>query len=200
MTLADRLRAALAHGVAGAPEPLTGDLTALELEHAPPATAAAVLVAVTDRAVPGVILTQRTDSLRNHAGQVAFPGGRIDPGDDGPTGAALREAWEEIGLAPEAVELIGAVDRYRTGTGFEVTPVLGVVPPDYPYALNRAEVADVFEVPLAHLLDPVNHIADSGEWRGRIRHFHRIDWQGRNIWGATAAMLINLSRRMAWPQ
>lgn len=199
MTLADRLRAALAAGVAGAPEPLTGDLTALELESAPPSSAAAVLVAVTDRAEPGVILTQRTDTLRRHPGQIAFPGGRIDPGDDGPVGAALREAWEEIGLPVHAVEVLGPVDRYRTGTGFDVTPVLGVVPPDLTFVPQEAEVADVFEVPLAYLLDPANHVPASAMWNGRERHFHQIDWHGRRIWGATAAMVVNLSRRLAWP-
>ena len=199
MTLADRLRAALAAGVAGAPEPLTGDLTALELESAPPSAAAAVLVAVTDRPQPGVILTQRTETLRKHPGQVAFPGGRIDPGDDGPVGAALREAWEEIGLAPAAVEVIGPIDRYRTGTGFDVTPVLGVVAPDLAYLPQETEVAAVFEVPLAYLLDPANHVPASAMWNGRERHFHQIDWQGRRIWGATAAIVVNLSRRLAWP-
>lgn len=200
MILADRLRAALEAGTPGTPELLTGDMTALELEAAPPLSAAAVLVAVTDRPEPGVILTQRTDTLRKHPGQVAFPGGRIDPGDDGPIGAALREAWEEIGLPVEAVQVIGAIDRYHTGTGFDVTPVLGVVPPDFHYVRQEAEVADVFEVPLAYLLDPANHVADQAEWRGRVRHFHKIEWQGRNIWGATAAMIINLSRRLAWPR
>jgi 8-oxo-dGTP pyrophosphatase MutT (NUDIX family) len=199
VSLADRLRAALAAGVAGAPEPLTGDLTALELESAPPFAAAAVLVAVTDRAEPGVILTQRTETLRKHPGQVAFPGGRIDPGDGGAVGAALREAWEEIGLSPEAVEVIGAIDRYHTGTGFDVTPVLGVVAPDLRYVRQEAEVADVFEVPLAFLLDPANHKPGEAMWKGRVRHYHQIDWQGRHIWGATAAMVVNLSRRLTWP-
>jgi 8-oxo-dGTP pyrophosphatase MutT (NUDIX family) len=199
MSLAERLRAALTSGGDTMPELLTGDLTALELENAPPAAAAAVLVAVTDRPEPGVILTQRTDTLRKHPGQVAFPGGRIDPTDSGPVAAALREAWEEIGLPASAVELIGPVDRYHTGTGFDVTPVLGVVPPDLAYVPAVAEVADVFEVPLAHLLNPANHLPGSAEWQGRIRHYHQIEWQGRRIWGATAAMIVNLSRRLTWP-
>jgi 8-oxo-dGTP pyrophosphatase MutT (NUDIX family) len=199
MSLAERLRAAIDRRPQCELELLTGDLTALELEGAPPAAAAAVLVAVTDRAEPGVILTQRTEHLRKHPGQVAFPGGRIDPSDDGPVAAALREAWEEIGLPAAQVEVVGAVDRYHTGTGFDVTPVLAVVPPDLAYSPAAAEVADVFEVPLAHLLDPINHVPGSAEWRGRTRHFHQIDWQGRRIWGATAAMIVNLSRRLAWP-
>jgi 8-oxo-dGTP pyrophosphatase MutT (NUDIX family) len=199
MTLAERLRAALDRHPNCHLELLTGDLTALELENAPPAAAAAVLVAVTDRPDPGVILTQRTETLRKHPGQVAFPGGRIDPEDADPTAAALREAWEEIGLPPARVEVVGPVDRYHTGTGFDVTPILGVIPPDFAYVPAAAEVADVFEVPLAHLLDPANHVPGSAEWKGRTRHFHQIDWQGRRIWGATAAMIVNLSRRLTWP-
>ena len=158
-----------------------------------------MLVAVTDRAEPGVILTRRTETLRKHAGQIAFPGGRIDSTDADAVAAALREAWEEIGLDPEKVDVIGAVDRYRTITGFDVTPVLAVVPEGLAFTPAEAEVADVFEVPLAHLLNPANHVAASGEWRGRIRHYHEINWQGRRIWGATAAMIVNLSRRLAWP-
>ncbi|WP_326524499.1 CoA pyrophosphatase [Sphingomonas sp.] len=198
MTLAARLRAALDAGALAAPELLTGDLTGLELDGAPPATEAAVLVAVTDRAEPGVILTQRTEHLRAHAGQVAFPGGRIDPEDANAVAAALREAQEEIALPPAAVTVIGMIDPYRTGTGYRVTPVLGVVRPDVRLIPSEAEVADVFEAPLAHLLDPANHVRASGIWKGRERHFYKIDWQGRNIWGATAAMLVNLSRQLKW--
>ena len=199
MTLTERLRAALAESADAAPELLVGDMTALELEAAPRAAAGVVLVAVTGRAEPGVILTQRTTTLRRHAGQVAFPGGRIDPEDDGPVAAALREAWEEIALPPAAVSVIGPIDRYRTGTGFDVTPVLGVVAPDLTYVPAAAEVADVFEVPLAFVLDPANHRPASAMWEGRERHYHQIEWNGRRIWGATAAMIVNLSRRIAWP-
>ena len=199
MSLVERLSAALAATADREPELLLGDMTGLELEAAPPSAAAAVLVAVTDRADPGIILTQRTDTLRRHPGQVAFPGGRIDPEDSGPVAAALREAWEEIALPPDAVSVIGAIDRYRTGTGFDVTPVLGVIAPDIPYVPAAAEVADVFEVPLAFLLDPANHRPASAVWEGRERHYHQIDWNGRRIWGATAAMIVNLSRRLAWP-
>ena len=198
MTLAERLTAALAAGSRAAPELLTGDMSALELEGAPPATEAAVLIAVTDRAEPGVILTQRTETLRKHAGQVAFPGGRIDPEDADAIAAALREADEEIGLAPSAVTVIAALDAYRTGTGYRVTPVIGVVAPDLPLMPAEAEVANVFEAPLSHLLDPANHGRASGMWQGRERHFYEINWQGRRIWGATAAMIVNLSRQLAW--
>ena len=198
MTLIERLTAALTAADASTPELLAGDLSALELEGAPPATAAAVLVAVTDRPEPGVILTQRTEHLRRHAGQVAFPGGRIDPEDADAVAAALREAEEEIALDPTLVSVIGAIDRYRTGTGFDVTPVLGVIPPDLPLVGAEAEVADVFEVPLAFILDPANHQARSAPWQGRTRHYHQIEWGNRRIWGATAAMIVNLSRRLAW--
>ena len=198
MTLAVRLRRALDAGNRAHPELLTGDLAALELEGAGPETEAAVLIAVTDRASPGVLLTRRADTLSNHAGQVAFPGGRIDPGDDGPVSAALREAQEEIGLPRDAVTVIGPVDRYRTVTRFAVTPVLGVVAPDLPLVPAEAEVAEVFEAPLDFILDPANQRRTSHRWQGRDRHYYQIDWQGRRIWGATAAMLVNLSRRLAW--
>ncbi|KQN26407.1 NUDIX hydrolase [Sphingomonas sp. Leaf33] len=198
MTLADRLAAALAAGRRAAPDLLTGDLSALELEGAPPATEAAVLVAITDRAEPGVILTRRTETLRAHAGQVAFPGGRIDPEDADAVAAALREAREEIGLPSDAVTIVGAVSPYRTGTGYRVTPVIGVVPPDLPLTPAEAEVAAVFEAPLAYVLDPANHARETAVWKGSERHYTRIDWQGETIWGATAAMIVNLSRQLAW--
>lgn len=197
MTLAERLRRGLMATGADAPALLRGDLRegVIETEAA---IAAAVLVAVTDRRDPGVILTRRTDSLRSHAGQIAFPGGRVDPDDDGPVAAALREAREEIGLSPDRVELIGQADRYRTVTGFEVQPVVGVIPPDLAFAPEPGEVAAVFEAPLAYVLDPANHEEVSMDWEGRVRHYHEINWNGHRIWGATAAMLVNLSRRLRW--
>ena len=158
---------------------------------------AAVLVAVTDRAEPGVILTVRREHLRPHAGQVSFPGGRVDEGEDC-FAAALREAEEELGLPPSRVELWGSADRYRTVTGFAVTPVVGLIPPDLPLAPHEAEVADWFEAPLSFLLDPANQQRMSADFQGRTRHYYQIDWQGRRIWGATAAMLVNLSRRLEW--
>ena len=191
MTLADRLRASLA-----LPSPaglLPGDL--LEGSADEPRQAA-VLIAITRRPEPGVILTVRREHLRTHAGQVAFPGGRIDPEDPHPIAAALREAEEEIGLPPSEVEIWGAADVYRTITGYAVTPVLGSVPPGLPLAPHEHEVADWFEAPLAFLLDPANQRAVEVEYQGQMRSYYQIDWGERRIWGATAAMLVNLTRRM----
>ena len=195
MKLADRLRLALAEGHSRAIELLPGD--ALELEE-PGAgiTPAAVLVAVVDRPSPTVILTLRPDTMRKHPGQISFPGGRIDAGDHGPVAAALREAQEEIGLAPASVEVIGIADRYRTITGFEVTPVVAVIPPDLPMAPHPGEVADLFEAPLLFLLDPANQRVREARWLGQLRHYYEIVWEERRIWGATAAMIVNLSRRL----
>jgi 8-oxo-dGTP pyrophosphatase MutT (NUDIX family) len=187
----------LERGRDAAPVLLTGDHRELEVRDDADMTPAAVLVAVTDRARPGVILTQRTDTLRNHAGQIAFPGGRIDPGESA-VQAALREAEEEVALPRALVDVIGEVDRYRTVTGFAVTPVLAVVPPDVPLVANEAEVASVFEVPLDFLLDPANQVEASAQWQGRTRQYYEIRWDDRRIWGATAAMIVNLSRQLAW--
>ena len=193
MTLADRLRASIAlpsrRGL------LPGDL--LEGSSDEPRQAA-VLVAITRRPEPGVLLTVRREHLRTHAGQVAFPGGRIDPGDASVEAAALREAEEEIGLPPSCVDIWGIADTYRTVTGYSVTPVLGSVPPDLPLAPHEHEVADWFEAPLAFLLDPANQRAVEVEYQGRMRTYYQIDWQDRRIWGATAAMLVNLTRRLSW--
>lgn len=192
MSLADRLRSALSAPAAVAP--LEGDLPELRAEAD---IRAAVLVAVTDRADPGVILTVRREHLRTHAGQVAFPGGRIDPGEEAEQGA-LREAHEELGLEPSAVEIVGSLEDYRTVTGYVVSPVIGVIAPDLPLAPHEHEVADWFEAPLAHLLDPANQQPQSALFQGQTRHYYEIDWNGRRIWGATAAMIVNLSRRLQW--
>jgi len=197
MTLVDRLSRALQAGNAADVATLAGDQHDGDVVSAIP-TQAAVLVAVTDRASPGVILTRRTETLSKHPGQVAFPGGRIDPGDSGPVAAALREAEEEIALPIASVQVVGTADRYRTITGFEVTPVIGVVPPDLVLKPSEAEVAAVFEVPLDFVLDTANHLEATVEWQGRNRHYYEIVWGDHRIWGATAAMIVNLSRRLQW--
>jgi len=194
--LADRLREALELGRRRSPILLEGDLRDPFVAQEQAVTPAAVLVAIVDRQEPAVILTVRTDLMRKHAGQIAFPGGRIDPDDDGPVAAALREAQEEIELPPDRVEVIGTTDRYRTITGYEVTPVLGVVPPDLPLRPHQHEVAAIFEAPLHHILRPEHQLVRTVEWRGRERSYYEIEWQGRRIWGATAAMIVNLSRRL----
>ncbi|ESZ88592.1 MAG: NUDIX hydrolase [Blastomonas sp. CACIA14H2] len=157
---------------------------------------AAVLIAITDRPQPGVILTQRPDYLRSHPGQVAFPGGKIDPEDEDAIAAALREADEELGLAPGNVRVIGTGDVYRSGSGFAITPVLGVIPPDLSYSPNPGEVADWFEVPLDFVLDPANHARQSTFWKGAQRNYIEIMWGQRRIWGVTAGIIANLSRRL----
>jgi len=192
MTLIERLRQSLT-----GPPPLDllpGDVPEDTAEGLRPA---AVLVAITRRTEPGVLLTVRREHLRTHAGQIAFPGGRIDPEDADAAAAALREAEEEIGLDRGEVTLWGQADPYRTVTGFEVTPILGEIAADLPLAPHEAEVADWFEAPLAFLLDPANQTRMEAEFRGARRSFYEIPWEGRRIWGATAAMLVNLSRRMA---
>lgn len=158
---------------------------------------AAVLIAVTDRPDPGVILIHRPEDMRAHPGQVAFPGGKLDPGEDA-IAAALREAHEELAISASDVRIIGATDRFVTGTGYDVTPVLALVPPDLPFVPNPAEVASWFEAPLGFLLDPANHAHKEREWLGRVRPYIEIDWQGHRIWGITAAILANLARRLAW--
>ena len=191
MSLVDRIARSL---VADPPHDLLpGDL--IEGEDGEPLLAA-VLVAITDRCEPGLILTLRREHMRNHAGQVAFPGGRIDEGETA-VRAALREAHEELTLDPVLVQILGEADQYRTVTGYGVTPVVGLIPPDLPLVPNPEEVADWFEAPLDFVLDPINQRRMSAEFQGRTRHYYQIDWQGRRIWGATAAMLVNLTRRIA---
>jgi 8-oxo-dGTP pyrophosphatase MutT (NUDIX family) len=159
-------------------------------------TPAAVLVAITDVPHdPQVILTQRPRGMRDHPGQVAFPGGKIDPGEDAVT-AALREAEEELALPRSAVRVIGTSDVYHTGTGFLVTPVVGLVPPGMVLQPNPEEVEAWFEAPLAMLLDPGSWTANEVFWRGATRRYLELEWQGFRIWGVTAAIIANLSRRI----
>jgi len=159
---------------------------------------AAVLVGMLDR--PDgltVLLTQRTAHLNDHAGQISLPGGRIDPTDPDPVFAALREAREEVGLPPDHVEVIGRLDTYITGTGFEITPVVGLVRAPFVLQLDSFEVAEAFEVPLAFIIDPANHERHMRELRGRMRSFMVLPYGERYIWGATAAMLVNLAEVLA---
>lgn len=159
--------------------------------------AAAVLVPIVERPEgETVLLTLRTDHLNDHAGQVAFPGGRVDEGDVGPAHTALREAEEEVGLSPELVDVIGALDVYETRTGFSITPVVGMVAPGFDLVLDEFEVAEAFEVPLAFFLDPANHTMDSQFWKGAMRHYYDMPYEGFRIWGATAAMLVNLYKKL----
>ena len=159
--------------------------------------AAAVMIGVTERSDPGVILTPRPREMRQHAGQVAFPGGKLDPGEDAVT-AALRETHEELGINPSNITVIGASDRFVTGTGFDITPVMGVMPADLEIIPNPDEVSDWFEVPLAFLLDPANRVRKKTMYRGRLRAYSEIMWEHHRIWGVTAAIVENLSARLAW--
>ncbi len=136
-----------------------------------------------------VLLTERSHKLRNHGGQIAFPGGRIDPDDGGPVAAALRETEEEVGVPPERIEVLGKLDGYITGTGFHVTPVVGFMHPPFEVKPQPEEVADVFEVPLSFLLEPANCARHAREYRGELRHYWAFPYGERYIWGATAAML-----------
>ncbi len=194
MTLAARLHAALAETLDN-PVPHASDTGD---RPDTPGIPAAVLIAITDRAEPGVILTQRPETMRRHAGQVAFPGGRVDPGDTDAVAAALREAEEEIALPRSAVRIIESLPLYRTITGFDITPVLSVIPPDLPLVPCEREVAAVFEVPLVYLFDHANRSERSIMVDGIERRYFEIRWGERRIWGATAAMLANLSARLRW--
>jgi 8-oxo-dGTP pyrophosphatase MutT (NUDIX family) len=189
MSLAARLAEALAA--------LDGDIhdDDRDVDHAA-LREAAVLIAVTDRPRPGVILTQRPQWLRSHAGQVAFPGGKIEAEDDGPVAAALREAHEEIALDPHAVAVAGLSDAYHAGSGFRITPVVGVIPPDLRFDPDPNEVEAWFEVPFDHLFNPANFSFHQAHWQGRLRGYYDMMWNGRRIWGVTAGIIVNLAQRL----
>ena len=177
---------------------LTGDEGHDRVDRIRGLTHAAVLLGLVAR--PGgahIILTQRTAHLRDHAGQISLPGGRIEPDDDGPAAAALREALEEIGLEPAKVELLGGLRPYDTITGFRIHPIVGWIEPPIELTPDPFEVAEVFEVPLSFALDPLNHRRDSYERNGELRHFYVLPYEERYIWGATAGILVNFARLLA---
>ncbi|MDQ0473623.1 CoA pyrophosphatase [Labrys wisconsinensis] len=162
-----------------------------------PGKPAAVLIGVVEHPDGAtVLLTRRSTALRSHSGQIAFPGGRIDPGDDGPLAAALREAQEEIGLPPAHVAPLGYLDLYLTTSGFRVVPVVALIAPGFALTLNPAEVDEAFECPLAFLMDPANHRRESREWRGAMRSYYAMPFEDRYIWGVTAGILRTLYDRI----
>jgi 8-oxo-dGTP pyrophosphatase MutT (NUDIX family) len=162
---------------------------------APPKPAAVLVPVVMHEDEPTMLLTQRASHMRNHSGQIALPGGRIDEGET-PLATALREAEEEIGLARRLARPIGYLDPYLSSTGYLVLPVVALVEPRFTLNLNPSEVADAFEVPLAFLMDPANHELHAREWKGRIRQYYAIPFRERYIWGVTAGILRNLYVRL----
>ncbi len=189
-----------ARGMTAAPERGDFDLNPQMRDEAgemPLLRPAAVLVPIVDR--PSgltVLLTRRSAHLSSHAGQVAFPGGRIDDGDDGPVGAALRETEEETGIPPSFVTPVGLLDPYETGSGFVIVPVVGVLREGCTPRPNPGEVDEIFEVPLDFLMDTANHQRHSGVWQGRERRYYAMPYESHNIWGATAGMIVNLRERL----
>ena len=157
---------------------------------------AAVLVAITERREPGLIFTLRPETMASHPGQVAFPGGKLEPGEDA-IGAALREAEEELAIDRARVRVLGAATSFVTGSGFSLTPVLATIPADLPLTPDPREVAGWFEAPLAHLLDPANHVARVGLFGGQARPYTEIMWGEHRIWGITAGIVAHLAHRLA---
>ena len=162
----------------------------------PPKVAAVLIPVVMHPDAPTVLLTARAASLRQHSGQIAFPGGRMDPGDATPLAAALREAEEEIGLTPERVRPLGYLDAYLSGTNYFIVPALGLVEPGFPVRLNPGEVESIFEVPLSFLMDEENHELHARDWRGAIRSYYAMPFGDRYIWGVTAGILRNMHERL----
>lgn len=158
---------------------------------------AAVLIPIVDHEREAtVLLTKRQEKLRSHAGQVAFPGGRVDPTDASPEDAALREAFEEVGLRRSDVEIVGRMPDYPAGTGFRIAPVFGIVKPGFDLAINEDEVEAAFEVPLRFLMDPANHSQDSRVWGDKERFFYRMPFEGWMIWGVTAGIIRTIYERL----
>lgn len=199
----EEVRRRLGHAIAGLRSSDPNVAAAVRGDHslvpggAPPAVAltpAAVLVPLVMRPEAlTVLLTQRAAHLAAHAGQISFPGGSVEASDKDSIDTALRETQEEVGLPRDYVEVIGRLDTYITGTGFEVTPVVGLVRAPYPAKPDPFEVAEIFEVPLDFVIDPLNHERHSRDVQGRSRSFYVVPYQNRYIWGATAGMLVNLA-------
>jgi 8-oxo-dGTP pyrophosphatase MutT (NUDIX family) len=156
--------------------------------------AAVLLLVVNHPGQPTVVFTRRTAHLADHAGQISFPGGRVEEGDEGPVATALREAREEVGIDPAGIEVLGELPDYHTSTGYRVRPVVGWAEPPVAWSPDPHEVAEVFEVPLAFLLETANHRYESAFYKGRLRHYWAMPWRGRFIWGATAGMLVTFQR------
>jgi len=195
-----RLLAEVPPGLDDLDAPAKGDPNNAEVLRAMadmrPMRTAAVLVPVVDHPEPTVLLTLRTGNLSSHAGQIAFPGGRIDPEDETPLAAALREAEEEIGLDRGYVEPLGYSDLYLSGTGYRIAPAVARVRPGFRLTANPAEVAEIFEVPLAFVMGPENHQLHSREWRGMMRNYYAMPFGDRYIWGVTAGILRNVYERL----
>jgi 8-oxo-dGTP pyrophosphatase MutT (NUDIX family) len=189
-----RVSAALSDHADAAHTTASDDAEAARVAGHVPIRAAAVLVPIVLRPAPTVLLTLRTATLSAHAGQVSFPGGRIEPGDATPAAAALRETFEETGIAPDRVELVGTLPPHLTGTGFAITPTVGLLRPSLAPVPDPREVAELFELPLATVVDPAAPRRARGEFAGRMRHFWVIPHPRHHIWGATAAILVNLGR------
>jgi len=159
--------------------------------------AAAVLIAIINHENGAqVLLTRRPENMASHPGQVAFPGGKVEKSDDSIIAAALREANEEVGLDPSLVDIVGYLDTYQTGSGFRITPVVGLVPSTYQLELDRREVDEAFEVPLEFLMTVENHQKHSRVWQGKNRAYYAMPYGDKFIWGATAGMLINFYDRI----
>ena len=191
-TAVERLsRAHISAVLRSAPPPLSASEAGLR--------PAAVLFPIVQRDTPSALFTRRTDDLPSHAGQICFPGGKYHADDQTLIRTALRELEEEIGLSPDDVEIAGYLDSHETlNSGFTILPVVGFLPPDYSLKIDPGEVAEVFEAPLAYILDPGNQALRSVERGGAIRQFYAIEYNGHTIWGATAAIIVNLSQRLGF--